>query len=38
MSAGVVSEFDTVPGLLANPDSAFKAMVIEAGLDDVAAA
>lgn len=35
MSAGVVAEFDTVPKLLANPASAFKAMVTEAGLGDV---
>lgn len=38
MAAGVVAEFDTVPKLLANPTSAFKAMVVEAGLDDTAAA
>ena len=34
MDAGVVAEFDTVPTLLANPESAFKAMVVEAGLHD----
>ena len=38
MSAGAVAEFDTVPALLANPASAFKAMVVEAGLDDDAVA
>ena len=34
MNAGVVAEYDTVPKLLANPKSSFKAMVVEAGLDD----
>lgn len=34
MDSGIVSEYDTVPKLLANPKSSFRAMVVEAGLDD----
>ena len=34
MDAGRVKEFDTVPALMAQPDSSFRAMVTEAGLTD----
>ena len=34
MDAGRVKEFDTVPALMAQPDSSFRAMVTEAGLND----
>ena len=34
MDSGVVAEFDTVPTLMANAKSSFRAMVVEAGLDE----
>ena len=34
MDSGIVAEYDTVPMLLANPKSSFRAMVVEAGLVD----
>ena len=36
MEAGVVKEFDSVGGLMGRSDSAFKSMVIEAGLEGAA--
>ena len=32
MNAGVLGEFDTVPALMARPESSFRSMVVEAGL------
>ena len=32
MDAGRVKEFDTVPALMSQPNSSFRAMVTEAGL------
>ena len=36
MDAGRVKEFDTVPALMSQPTSSFRAMVNEAGLNDQA--
>ena len=36
MDAGRVKEFDTVPTLMSQPDSSFRAMVTEAGLAEQA--
>ena len=32
MDDGLLGEFDSVPALMARPDSAFRSMVVEAGL------
>ncbi|KAL4852933.1 Multidrug resistance-associated protein 1 [Chlorella vulgaris] len=36
MESGLVAEFDSVPTLMARPNSAFRAMVVQAGLDGAA--